>query len=90
MSVTDSPLQHITNETADRLCQTVLVGHPVTTKLIISSLSDYLKDEEALADLTRRALTGVNSFGQLVLTLIRDEAEQIALTTLAAAALEAM
>lgn len=85
---TENELKSLTSETADRLRQTILAGHPVATKLVVSMLSDYLKDEQALADMARRALTGENVFGHLVRTLIRDEAEQIAHAALATTALE--
>jgi hypothetical protein len=79
----DGELKRITSETADRLRQSLLAGQPVTTKLVVSSLTTYLRDEHVIADLARRSLTGENAFGQLVRTLIRDEAEQIAQAALA-------
>jgi hypothetical protein len=80
----NTELKRITSETADRLRQALLAGQPVTTKLVVDNLITYLRDEEVVADMARRALTGENVFGHLVRTLIRDEAEQIARATLAA------
>lgn len=81
-------MKRTTSETADRLRQTLLAGHPNTTQLVVSGLSTYLQDEQAVAELARRALTGENVFGALVREVIQAEAEQIAHAT-AAAALEA-
>jgi hypothetical protein len=86
LSPTEVELKRITSETADCLRQSLLAGQPVTTKLIVTSLTAYLKDEHVVTDLARRSLTGENVFGHLVRTLIHDEAEQIAHATLANAA----
>jgi hypothetical protein len=79
-------MKHVTAETADRLRQTFLAGHPVTTELIVTSLIEQLRDESVVADLARRSLYGENALGRLVRSIVTSEAEQMAHATLAAVA----
>lgn len=77
-------LHEISAETAAALEAAVAAGQPVTTKLIVTGLSELLRDEQTVADLLCRSLRGENAFVDLVRQVIVDEADQIAQTTLAA------
>jgi hypothetical protein len=83
-SHTDTELKRVTRDTADRLKQTLAAGHPVTTKLIVSSLADRLRDEHVIAELVQRSMAGENAFAILTREIVREEAEQIAQAALAA------
>lgn len=89
LPLASAELNRITRETGDRLKQSLTAGQPVTTKLIVSSLSDRLRDEHVIADLVQRSMTGENAFAALTREIIREEAEQIAQDTLAATVAEA-
>ena len=71
-------------ETADRFKDSLAAGHPVTTKLIVTSMADRLRDEHVIADLIQRSMAGENAFAALTREIVREEAELIAQTTLAA------
>lgn len=79
----DIELKRVMRETAAGLKDSLAAGQPVTTKLIVSCLRDYLRDKNAVAELARRTAAGENAFGQLLRAVIRDEAEQIAQAALA-------
>jgi hypothetical protein len=76
-------LKRITRETANGLRQSLAAGQQVTTKLIVSGLSDRLRDEHVVAELAQRSMTGENAFALLVREIIREEAEQIVQITVA-------
>lgn len=88
-TVKHADLSRATREVADRLKQSLAVGQPVTMKLIVSSLADRLRDEHVLAELVQRSMAGENAFAALTREIVREEAEQIAQATLAAAEPEA-
>jgi hypothetical protein len=77
-------LNYIVCETADRLKQSLAAGQPVTTKLIVNSMAERLRDEHVIADLVQRSMVGENAFAALTREIVREEAEQIAQATLAA------
>ena len=88
-NVKNADLNRASCEVADRLKQSLAAGQPVTMKLIVSSLSDRLRDEHVLAELVQRSMTGENAFAALTREIVREEAEQIAQAALATAEPEA-
>lgn len=83
-------LQRLTHETAAGLKQSLIAGQPVTTKLIVTSMAERLRDEHVIADLVQRSMAGENVFAALTREIIREEAEQIAQSALAASIPEAV
>lgn len=86
---TSAALTRLTSDTAASLKQSLIAGHPVTTKLIVKGMAEILRDEEVVADLVQRSMAGENAFAALVRAVIREEAEQMAQVALAAAVPEA-
>lgn len=89
-AVNHADLSHAAREVAERLKQSLAAGQPVTTKLIVSSLADRLRDEHVIAELVQLSMAGENAFAALTREIVREEAEQIAQATLAAGELEAV
>lgn len=76
-------------ETADRFRASLAAGQPVTTKLIVKSMAERLRDEHVIADLVQRSMAGENAFAMLTREIVREEAEQIASEAMAADVAEA-
>ena len=70
--------KRIAFETAEGLKQSLAAGQPITTKLIVNSLSEHLRDEHVIADLVHRSMRGENAFAALTREIVREEAEAIA------------
>ena len=77
-------IARVTRETADALKQSLAAGQPLTTKLIVTSMAERLRDEHVIADLVQRSMNGENAFAALTREIIREEAEQIAQSAMAA------
>lgn len=88
-AVHTTELKRLTRETAEALKKSLIAGQGVATKLIVNGMTEILRDEEAVADLVQRAMAGENAFAALVREVIREEAEQIAQSALAASMPEA-
>lgn len=71
-------LSRIVREAAVGLTMSLSAGQPVTTKLIVASMAERLRDEHVIADLVQRSMRGENAFAALTREIIREEAEEIA------------
>lgn len=78
----------IVREAAVGLTISLSAGQPITTKLIVSSLAERLRDEYVIADLVQRSMRGENAFAVLTREIIREEAEEIAQAAMAANVME--
>jgi hypothetical protein len=66
----DDVLARLTRERADAFTQAVADGGPVTTKLILDDLGEFLADDQALATVVRKTLAGENAFAKVIADVI--------------------
>lgn len=66
----DDVLARLTRERADAFTDAVAAGAPVTTKMILDDLGDFLADDQALATVVRKTLAGENAFAEVIADVI--------------------
>lgn len=71
----DDMLAKLTCERAHAFTAAVSVGAPVTTKLILCELGDFLADDQALAEVVRKTLAGENALSTVIADVIWAVAE---------------